>query len=699
MADNLDLFAGLDESAADKKRKPPRKAVSKAARKAPRAPGRRPKASAPAPQPAPPANGDYTAHDIEILEGLEPVRRRPGMYVGGTDQRALHHLLAELIDNAMDEAIAGHASRIEIALHGNGAASVKDNGRGIPVDPHPKYEKVSALQVILTTLHSGGKFGDKVYATSGGLHGVGLSVVNALSEQLTVEVARDKRLWRQSYARGTPAGPLEDAGPVTNRRGTLVRFHPDPEIFGEGVRFGPRALYEMARTRAYLYRGVEIRWSCEAALLADAGTVPETAVLHYPGGLVDYLNATLGKRHTLTPAPFAGQGALNGDSGRVEWAVAWPEDEDGFVASHCNTVPTSQGGSHESGMRGALVRGLKSYGALVGNKRAAQLTADDVTGGACALLSVFLRDPQFQGQTKERLASPEAGRLVENALGDHFDHWLSADPSAANLLLERVVERAEERLRRRKDREVARKRAARKTRLPGKLADCAREAAAGTEIFLVEGDSAGGSAKQARNRETQAVLPLRGKILNVASASADKLRGNKELDDLVQALGCGTGARFDAGALRYERVVIMTDADVDGAHIAALLMTFFYRQMPGLIDAGHLFLAQPPLYRLARGGTTRYARDDADRVRLLESDFSGAGKVEISRFKGLGEMPPAQLKETTMDPARRTLLRVEVAEDAVTATARRVEELMGRRPESRLAFIQTHADRVTALDL
>ena len=699
MADNLDLFAGLDKSAADKKRKPPRKAAPKAARKTPRTTRRQSKASAPAAQPAPPANGDYTAHDIEILEGLEPVRRRPGMYVGGTDQRALHHLLAELIDNAMDEAIAGHASRIEIALHGDGAASVKDNGRGIPVDPHPKYENVSALQVILTTLHSGGKFGDKAYATSGGLHGVGLSVVNALSEQLMVEVARDKRLWRQSYARGTPAGPLEDAGPVTNRRGTLVRFHPDPEIFGEGVRFGPRALYEMARTRAYLYRGVEIRWSCDAALLTDAGTVPETAVLHYPGGLVDYLNATLGKRHTLTPAPFAGQGALNGDSGRVEWAVAWPEDEDGFVASHCNTVPTSQGGSHEAGMRAALVRGLKSYGALVGNKRAAQLTADDVTGGACALLSVFLRDPQFQGQTKERLASPEAGRLVENALGDHFDHWLSADPTAANLLLERVVERAEERLRRRKDREVARKRAARKTRLPGKLADCAREAAAGTEIFLVEGDSAGGSAKQARNRETQAVLPLRGKILNVASASADKLRGNKELDDLVQALGCGTGARFDAGALRYERVVIMTDADVDGAHIAALLMTFFYRQMPGLIDAGHLFLAQPPLYRLARGGTTRYARDDADRVRLLESDFSGAGKVEISRFKGLGEMPPAQLKETTMDPARRTLLRVEVAEDAGTATARRVEELMGRRPESRLAFIQTHADRVTALDL
>ena len=435
------------------------------------------------------------------------------------------------------------------------------------------------------------------------------------------------------------------------------------------------------------------------SLLAGAGAAPEKAVLHYPGGLVDYLSAVLGKRHTLTPAPFAGQGTLNGDSGRVEWAFAWPEDEEGFVASHCNTVPTSLGGSHEAGMRTALVRGLRAYGALVGNKRAAQLNAEDVVGGACALLSVFLHEPQFQGQTKERLTSPEAGRMVESALGDHFDHWLSADPAAANLLLDRVVERAEERLRRRKDREVARKRAARKTRLPGKLADCARGAANGTEIFLVEGDSAGGSAKQARNRETQAVLPLRGKILNVASASADKLRGNKELDDLVQALGCGTGARFDASALRYERVVIMTDADVDGAHIAALLMTFFYRQMPGLIDGGHLFLAQPPLYRLARGGTTRYARDDTDRERLLASDFAGAGKVETSRFKGLGEMPSAQLKETTMDPARRTLLRVEIAEDAGAATARRVEELMGRRPESRLAFIQARADTVTALDL
>ncbi len=645
------------------------------------------------------ARTKYTAKDIEVLEGLEPVRRRPAMYIGGTDERSMHHLLAEVLDNAMDEVIAGHATWIELALEADGTAAVRDNGRGIPVDPHPKFKTKSALEVILTTLHSGGKFGSKVYTTSGGLHGVGLSVVNALSEALTVEVARDQNLWRQAYIRGEPKGKLKDGGAVKNRRGTLVRFRPDSEVFGARVAFRPATAYRMARDKAYLFRGVEIRWSCDKALLDKTGEVPGKEKLHFPNGLVDYLGAALGKRTTLTPGPFAGEASFPNGDGRVEWAIAWPDDETGFVASHCNTVATPQGGTHEAGLRTGLTRGLKAYGELVGSRRAAQVTAEDVVGGACAVLSVFMSEPEFQGQTKERLNSAQATRLVEAAIKDHFDHWLSDDPGAANALLARVVERAEERLRRRREKEVARRTATRKVRLPGKLADCTRGSADDTEVFLVEGDSAGGSAKQARNRATQAVLPLRGKILNVASASMDKLRANQELTDLIQALGCGSGGHYAEAALRYERVIIMTDADVDGAHIASLLMTFFYREMPELISNGHLYLAQPPLYRLVRGAKRVYARDDAHRDELLATDFSGPGKVEISRFKGLGEMPSAQLRETTMDPARRTLLRVRIPDAAKLKTARRVEDLMGRKPETRLAFIQQNARLVTDLDI
>ncbi|MCW2246444.1 topoisomerase-4 subunit B [Azospirillum fermentarium] len=650
-------------------------------------------------------DGTYSAQDIEVLEGLEPVRRRPGMYIGGTDDRALHHLVAEVLDNAMDEAVAGFASRIDLELASDGTVTVRDNGRGIPVDDHPKYPGKSALEVILTTLHSGGKFSNKVYQTSGGLHGVGLSVVNALTDKLRVEVARDRQLYTQDYSRGAPQGPLARQGAVNNRRGTTVRFHPDPEIFGEQARFEPHRLYRLARSKAYLFRGVEIRWSCDPVLLASDAATPAQETLHFPGGLRDYLTAALKGRKTLTPSPFAGEVEFPNGQGRVEWAVAWPEDDEGFSHTYCNTVPTPQGGTHEAGLRTALTRGVKGYGELTNNKRAGQITADDVIGECCVLLSVFIREPHFQGQTKDKLVTQEAQKLVEAAVKDHFDHWLSGDPAAANALLERLIEKAEERARRKQVKDTARKTATRRLRLPGKLADCSRNNADGTELFLVEGDSAGGSAKQARNRETQAILPLRGKILNVASASADKMKANQELNDLVQALGCGVGKDFSTDKLRYERVIIMTDADVDGAHIASLLMTFFYREMPDLIHQGHLYLALPPLYRLSHGGKSLYARDDAHKDELMARLFKGK-KVDISRFKGLGEMMPQQLKETTMDPSRRTLLRVVVPNPAdpeekaeADRTRSLVESLMGRRPELRFQFIQDNAKFVSDIDV
>ncbi len=652
---------------------------------------------------AQPTPEGYSAHDIEVLEGLEPVRRRPGMYIGGTDERAMHHLVAEVLDNAMDEAVAGHATWIELSLAEDGAVTVRDNGRGIPIEEHPKFPGKSALEVILTTLHSGGKFSNKVYQTSGGLHGVGLSVVNALSDRLTVEVARDRRLWSQSYARGTPDGPLDDQGAVHNRRGTMISFHPDAEIFGKSSAFDAKRMYRMARSKAYLYRGVEIRWSCPPGMADPDAGLPATATLHFPGGLLDFLQAALTGRETLTPTAFAGTANFPDDAGRVEWAIAWPEDEDGFTNSYCNTVPTPQGGTHEAGLRAGLLRSLKGFAELTGSKKGSAIAAEDIVGGAAVMISVFIRDPQFQGQTKERLATPAAGRLVDSAVKDHFDHWLSGDPATANILLDRISERAEERVRRRQSKDLARKTATRRVRLPGKLTDCSRTSPEGTEILLVEGDSAAGTAKSARDREIQAILPLRGKILNVASASADKLAGNQEVANLIQALGCGTRSEYDEERLRYERVIIMTDADVDGAHIASLLMTFFFREMRGLIADGHLYLAQPPLYRLQHGATVVYARDDAHKDELMESVFAGKSNVEVGRFKGLGEMTTPQLRDTTMDPAQRNLYQVRLPEhddpDAAKDTADLVERLMGRKPELRLAFIQQNAPKAGELDV
>jgi topoisomerase IV subunit B len=637
----------------------------------------------------------YTAADIEVLEGLEPVRMRPGMYIGGTDERAMHHLFAEVIDNSMDEAVAGHATWIEVRLEADGYLSVSDNGRGIPIDPHPKFKTQSALEVIMTTLHSGGKFKGKAYQTSGGLHGVGVSVVNALSEICEVEVARGQQLYRMVFARGLAQGKLQKLGQTMNRRGTKVRFKPDEQIFGVGCAFKPATLLKMARSKAYLFGGVEIRWFCDAGMIRD--TTPAEAVFHFPGGLKEYLASEVEGQALVAKEPFAGRIEREGSHGTVEWAITWSASEDGFSRSYCNTVPTRDGGTHEQGWKLALTKGLKTYGELINNKKAAQITSDDVMGTAASMLSVFIREPEFQGQTKDRLSTQEAARIVETTVRDAFDHWLTGSPQQAGKLLDWVIEQSEDRLKRKRDKEIDRQSATKRLRLPGKLVDCSQSK--DTEIFIVEGDSAGGSAKQARNPKTQAVLPLRGKILNVANATSAKLSQNQMLSDLIQSLGCGIGSRYTEAELRYERVIVMTDADVDGAHIASLLITFFYQEMPELIENGHLFLAVPPLFRVAQGAKSFYARTEQHRDEIIAREFKPNSKVETNRFKGLGEMNPSQLKETTMEPSKRLLLKVEIGDGDKSELAEAINGLMGSKPEARFRFIQDRAAFAKDLDI
>ncbi|HBS99575.1 DNA topoisomerase IV subunit B [Salipiger marinus] len=643
------------------------------------------------------AGPTYDASSIEVLEGLEPVRKRPGMYIGGTDERALHHMVAEILDNSMDEAVAGHATRIEVELHADYALTVRDNGRGIPIDPHPKFPGKSALEVILCTLHAGGKFSGDAYETSGGLHGVGASVVNALSDSLVVQVARNKELFEQRFSRGHPLGPVERVGAAPNRRGTTVTFHADEQIFG-AHRFRPARLFKMVRSKAYLFSGVEIRW--KSAI--DDKETPVEATFHFPGGLSDYLTETLGGSRTYADRPFAGTVEFRekfNAAGKVEWAINWTPSRDGFIQSYCNTVPTPEGGTHEAGFWAAILKGIRAYGELVSNRKAAQITREDLLTGGCALVSCFIREPEFVGQTKDRLATTEAARLVEGAVRDHFDNWLASDTKSAGAILDFLVLRAEERLRRRQEKETARKSATKKLRLPGKLTDCTAKNREGTELFIVEGDSAGGSAKGARFRETQALLPLKGKILNVLGAASSKLGSNAEISDLCEALGVGMGAKFNLDDLRYEKIIIMTDADVDGAHIASLLMTFFFTQMRPLIDQGHLYLACPPLYRLTQGARRLYVADDAEKERMMAKGLGGKGKIDVQRFKGLGEMDAKDLKETTMDPATRKLIRVTIDEDLPGETSDLVERLMGKKPELRFQYISENARFVEELDV
>ncbi|MBR0212475.1 MAG: type IIA DNA topoisomerase subunit B [Alphaproteobacteria bacterium] len=649
----------------------------------------------------------YDASDIQVLEGLEPVRLRPGMYIGGTDEKAWHHLPVEIMDNSIDEAVAGFAKKIVVNLIDAKTIEITDDGRGIPVDEHPKYPGKSALEVILTTLHSGGKFNNNVYKTSGGLHGVGSAVVNALSSNMDVTISRDGFEWRQTFSRGKVTSPIVKGNP-TKAHGTRIKFTLDDEIFGENAVFKPVKIYRMARAKSFLSRGVKIEWHCNPALLTEDMNIEADKVFYYPNGVADFITEKTESKPRILPKIFSGAIDFPDDSGRVEWALTVLTDEngaasdDGFFASYCNTIATVDGGTHENGFKAAITKGLKAYGEKVNNKAAASIISEDVFDSVAAIVSVFYKTPQFLGQTKEKLSNPEIARYTENALRDPWEMFLAADPKTANALLDFVVNLANARIKTKQVKDVARKTPTKRIRMPAKLADCSKHGIEGTELFIVEGESAGGTAKQARDRATQAIMPLRGKVLNVLSNSDERFSANKELNDLIDIIGAGTVKDWNDEKLRYEKIIVMTDADVDGSHIASLLMAFFYQYMPQLIYGGHLYLSCPPLYKLTCGTESIYVDTDEELEELKTGKYKNK-KIEISRFKGLGEMMPNQLKETTMSPKTRRLIRVDLppktedGQEDTEKTKTLVYDLMGKKPEFRFKFITEHAQFVKDL--
>ena len=649
----------------------------------------------------------YDASDIQVLEGLEPVRLRPGMYIGGTDEKAWHHLPVEILDNSIDEAVAGFAKKISVDLIDAKTIEITDDGRGIPVDEHPKYPGKSALEVILTTLHSGGKFNNNVYKTSGGLHGVGSAVVNALSSEMIVTISLDGYECHQTFSRVKTTSPIT-RGAATKAHGTKIRFTLDDEIFGTNAVFKPIKIYRMARAKAFLSRGVKIDWRCNPSLLTEDMGIPENTTFYYANGVADFLAEKTDNAPKILPKIFSGSVDFPDDMGRVEWALTILTDEngaasdDGFFASYCNTIATIDGGTHESGFKSAITKGIKAYGEKVNNRAAANIIGEDVFDSVAAIVSVFYKTPQFLGQTKEKLSNPEIARYTENALRDPWEMFLASDPKTANAILDFVINLANARIKTKQVKEIARKTPTKRARMPAKLADCSKHGVEGTELFIVEGESAGGTAKQARERATQAIMPLRGKVLNVMSNSDERFNANKELNELIDIIGAGTAKDWDESKLRYEKIIVMTDADVDGSHIASLLMAFFYQYMPQLIYGGHLYLSCPPLYKLTCGTESVYVDTDEELENLTNGKYKNK-RVEISRFKGLGEMMPSQLKETTMSPKTRRLIRVDLppkTDDGIEDTEKTrtiVSELMGKKPEFRFKFITEHAQFVKDL--